>query len=264
MSGRPGMIEGARLAWRESSGGARGAAGLLAAALVVVGLTGWPLAKAIIGPRVSVPELASSEASAELAGQFATLVKEIDGRSLFIVPGPPTAAEPEADPTPDTSNQPDPKPSSYGGPSITAMVNDTVWFRDGKRLVAGAETTGDLQVVRVNGPWDAVVMWKGVEFTVPLFARDKLVLKDFVEQPPSIPPPTPAPSPTSPPPDERAAPGNQPPAALPAEGEAEAPAAPPTSPGEAEPPKAEPVAEPGATSPASTKGTGIAIIPASP
>ncbi len=248
-SERPGMIEGARLAWRESSAGARGAAGLLAAALAVAALTGWPLAKAIIGPRVSVPELASSEATAELAGQFATLVKEIDGRSLFIVPGPPTAAEPEPDPVEDTSDKPAPKPTTYGGPSITAMVNDTVWFRDGKRLVAGAEASGDLQVVRVNGPWDAIVMWKGVEFTVPLFARDKLVLKDSGKQPP-----TPAPSTDPAPPADEPSP--TPPPASPTQGEGETPAAPPpTSPGEAEPPpKVEPVADPGTTTPASAKG----------
>ncbi len=239
MSGRPGIIEGLGLAWRQSSPGTRGATATLLAALAVAGLTGWPLARAIIGPRVEVPELSSPGASAELAGQFATLVKEIDGRSLFIVPGPPAAPEPEAAPVADTSDKPPPRPTTYGGPAITAMVNDTVWFRDGKRLVSGAEASGDLKVVRVNGPWDAVVMWKGVEFTVPLFTRDRLVLKDS-GQPPA--PTAPAAPPPEAPASEPAPPAPAPPPETPA-----------TSPGEVEPPKPDPATKPETAPP--TNGT---------
>lgn len=237
MSGRPGIIEGVGLAWRSSSAGTRGAMAGLLAAIAVAGLTGWPLVRAIIGPRVEVPELSTPGASAELAGQFATLVKEIDGRSLFIVPGPPAAPEVEEAPVVDTSDKPPPRPTTYGGPAIIAMVNDTVWFRDGKRLVAGAEASGDLKVVRVNGPWDAVVMWKGVEFTVPLFTRDRLVLKGSGEgaaAPPPAPEPAAAPGPDTAPPDP-----------------AGAPESPPPSPGDAEPPKPEPATSPEALPPAS-------------
>jgi hypothetical protein len=177
-SGGLGAARGAAAAWRGASVATRVALVLGGVAIAIAALAAWPALLALIGPRVTVPEREAAQAPSEVAGQFTQLRAEIDGRSLFIVPGPPVEADPEPAPVADTTPREAPKPTTYGGPSIVAMVNDTVWFRDGKRLVAGAEASGDLSVVRVNGPWDALVMWKGVEFTVPLFGRDKLVLKD--------------------------------------------------------------------------------------
>jgi hypothetical protein len=58
------------------------------------------------------------------------------------------------------------------------MMLDSAWFSDGSRLVAGGPGKGDLRVISLNPPWDVKVEWKGVEFNVPLFDKNKVVFKD--------------------------------------------------------------------------------------
>jgi hypothetical protein len=56
-------------------------------------------------------------------------------------------------------------------------VFDTVWFDDGRRMRIGDPEKNETEVLAVNAPWNAVLKWKGVEFTVPLFQRDTVVIK---------------------------------------------------------------------------------------
>lgn len=156
--------------------GALAAVGLACAAVVTSGAgllealrtpsaTGASDREAVLAQQASEAEKAMSSAAAQF-----------NGRSLFFVPGPPPPPPPPAPPpTPDPGPPPPPPPpATYGGPGIMAIVFDVVWFSDGKRLQAG-EGNDELRVVRLEAPWGVVVTWKGVEFTVPLFERDKVV-----------------------------------------------------------------------------------------
>jgi len=58
------------------------------------------------------------------------------------------------------------------------MMLDSAWFSDGSRLAAGGSAKGELRVISLNPPWDATVEWKGVEFNVPLFDKNKVVFKN--------------------------------------------------------------------------------------
>jgi hypothetical protein len=150
-----------------------------AAGVVIVGVSLFNFGRSVIGPGVSAAASVKDQKDVTAArkAEFERYVAQWDGRSLIIRPGapkPPEAPKVEADSGPPP---PPPPPSSYGGPAIIAMVLDTVWFDDGKRMSVGDEAKDELEVVQVLAPWDAVVKWKGVEFTVPLFARDKLVQK---------------------------------------------------------------------------------------
>ncbi len=77
---------------------------------------------------------------------------------------------------------------SYDGPAIIAMVMDTVWFTDGLKLSVGDDAKEDVEVVEVLAPWEAILKWKGKEFTVPLFARDKLVVSPGEKKPAELSP----------------------------------------------------------------------------
>jgi hypothetical protein len=68
------------------------------------------------------------------------------------------------------------------------MIMDTVWFSDGMKLSVGDEAREDVEVVEVLAPWNAVLKWKGKEFTVPLFARDNLVVKPDEKKPAELSP----------------------------------------------------------------------------
>jgi len=94
---------------------------------------------------------------------------QLDGRSMFFVPPAPPAPAPTEGAVVDRG--PPPPPSSYAGPRIVAIVGSTVWFDNGDTVAAGAEPVGGLSVVSVSPPWSARVLWRGVEFDVPLFDR---------------------------------------------------------------------------------------------
>lgn len=94
----------------------------------------------------------------------------VDGRSMFVKPPRPRV---ERVPVIPVAREPEPvetRPTTYAGPKIIAMVGDQVWFDDDTRLRVG-ESAGTLEVVSVQSPWSARVVWRGEEFGVNLFDR---------------------------------------------------------------------------------------------
>lgn len=112
------------------------------------------------------------EQSAKRASQYESFLAQINGRSLLITPAAPSKGAPVVE------EVEDPRPTVYGGPSLSAMMLDSAWFSDGSRLDVGGPAKGDLRVISLNPPWDVKVEWKGVEFVVPLFEKNKVVFKD--------------------------------------------------------------------------------------
>jgi len=101
---------------------------------------------------------------------FEDHLAQINGRSLFFIPAAPR--RPDAPPGPD----PEPSaPTSYGGPALLGFANGAAFFADGRRLAAGDKGDGTLRIKAINPPWDVVVEWEGVEFTVSLFDHDRVV-----------------------------------------------------------------------------------------
>jgi hypothetical protein len=147
--------------------------------LVILVLSLWSFGRSVVGgkaPDVAGPDdpkalIASHEAA------FTKYLAQWDGRSMIIRPGAPRPTDAVADHHEAEAPRTPEKPTSYGGSDIIAMVLDTVWFADGKKLSVGDEAKDDTEVVQVLAPWEAVLRWKGVEFTVPLFQRDKLVIR---------------------------------------------------------------------------------------
>jgi len=163
-------------AWRHSP-----ALSLIAVASVVLALAGLAVPAADLARAFFAKSPAALEAKGEeqrqaeqQAGVFAGYSAQIDGRSVFILPSPPSApvvseAEPDEEDAPDA-------PLRYGGPAIIAAVNGAVWFADGSRLSAGDPAKDGFAVVAMNAPWDVTLRWKGSEFTVPIFERDRAVM----------------------------------------------------------------------------------------
>lgn len=210
------------------------------AGLIIVVVSAITLIRTFRVPAAGEAETAAKEAqSVELyrAG-FAKYLAQFQGRSLFRVPAAAPAVEA---PEPDVmaSDVAPPAPTSYGGPAIIAMINEAVWFDDGAIRRVGTEKDGEIRVVAARPPWEARVEWRGVEFTVPFFARDGLVWRDGLS-----PPPTEAPAPVDPPvkpvaaPTPTATPVPSPPVAA----DSPAPTAPPAGP--APDPAPEPAPEP--------------------
>lgn len=178
-----------------------GAPGIIAILMVAVGAyvaatNLWSVGEAFFGP--TPRKLQSAEVDKEQAlqreSQMAGYIAQIHGRSLLIKPAAPEV-EVAVEPVAETPTDP-PKPTVYGGPALTAMMFDTAWFADGSRLNVGDDPKNGLAVIALNPPWEATVKWRDVEFKVPLFERDKLIIKSSgSESPPSSATPvTPAPS----------------------------------------------------------------------
>jgi hypothetical protein len=55
-------------------------------------------------------------------------------------------------------------------------VNDTVLFDNKSMLAVGDTSNDDLRVLESSAPWSIRVLWKGIEFDVPLMQRDRIVL----------------------------------------------------------------------------------------
>jgi len=145
-------------------------------ALIIVASAAWPVAEALLAP---LPERDTSERGAGAAHEraLARWSGQIDGRSLFFIPAAPPPPPPP--PPPERNDEPappPPPPATYGGPQPVALILDTVWFDDETRLEVGGEAEGDLRVLRFSPPRELVLEWKGVEFTVPLFDRDEVVM----------------------------------------------------------------------------------------
>jgi hypothetical protein len=177
-----------------------GSPGLIALLLGGVGayvliVSVWSVGAAFFGP--TPRKLQSAQVDKEQAqqrdAQMAGYIAQIHGRSLLIKPAAPEV-EVAAEPVNETPTDP-PKPTVYGGPALTAMMFDSAWFADGSRLNVGEEPKNGLAVVSLNPPWEATVKWRDVEFKVPLFERDKLIIKASGTEPdPSSSPVTPPPS----------------------------------------------------------------------
>jgi hypothetical protein len=150
-----------------------------AACCVIVGLSLWSFGRSVVGRNVPVTSgtTDAKEMVATHDAAFARYLAQWNGRSLIVRPGSPHRSGISAETSPVGPPSPSLPPTEYHGPSIIAMVLDTVWFDDGKRLSVGDAPQDDLEVIKVVAPWEAVVRWKNGEFTVPLFQRDKLVIK---------------------------------------------------------------------------------------
>jgi hypothetical protein len=104
-------------------------------------------------------------------------VARLDGRSLFYVPSKP--GEVVALPAEATEEEPEEvAPDKYEGPAITAIVLDEVWLGGSKRAKAGGEAVDGVKVLSTNAPWGAKVEWRGKEYEVSFFERDRVVWKD--------------------------------------------------------------------------------------
>lgn len=194
-----------------------GAHGLTALALaavtaVVLLVSAEGLLAALVTPGAgSAPaEAREREAEAYSKGLEAHRA-QFDGRSILFVPGPPPPPPPPA-PVVTENNEPPPPPpppATYGGPKLIGMVNGVAWFEDGLRLAPG-ETKSGVHLISIDAPWDAQVEWKGVTFTIGLFARDTLISpRPAPIAPPSEPATPPADKP-EPEPDAPPAPGTDP------------------------------------------------------
>lgn len=163
--------------------GVRGAAALVAAALAVITLVSVvvPLAQAVLVPGAILGETRSADAErvqrfeSDIDGHIA----QISGRSMFFVP---SAPPPPAPAQVGDVARPERAPSRYEGPAIVAMINGVVWFADGRRIAVEDESDSSLGVVSISAPWSARVLWRGVEFDVPLFER---TTSRFIEAPPA-------------------------------------------------------------------------------
>lgn len=179
-------------AWRAATAGGLTAAALLVLAIAICVPFAWKFVNALLiqNPKATAPGEDVKERVQQYAAAFDPYVKQLDGRSLFYEPSAPGAAgemiaeEPTEDTNPDA-----PAPTRYDGPAISAVVLGTVWFADGARVKVGEGRVGDMEVLSTNTPWDVRVKWRGTEFTVPFFDRDKVIFKDR--------PAAPAPSPTN-------------------------------------------------------------------
>ncbi|HVZ94333.1 MAG TPA: hypothetical protein VG797_07475 [Phycisphaerales bacterium] len=189
-------------------------------ALVVILVALWAIGRqvpALVGA-VFLPRSVAAEAvekSAERSEQFKQAIDanlaQVNGRSMFYVPGAPRAVakvEEKKDDKPST-------PSSYGGPRIIAMINNKVWFDDATSMKVGEGEKSEMKVVAISTPWSARIAWRGVEFDVPLFDR---TTEKFLDLPPKKEPPAAEPAPTPP-----AAPPVTDPVAEPANPDAEKP-----------------------------------------
>lgn len=158
----------------------------VAATLVLALLAARPvltlLAESGSAPASAVP----AAAPAAFKDDMELAVARFRGRSLFFTPAPPpppVVRQP-------VERGPSGPPARYGGPALVAMIGDTAWFADGRRLVVGAEANGgDLRVIETSPPWYARVAWQGGEYTVTLF--DRTGASSAVTTPAS-PPPAPA------------------------------------------------------------------------
>lgn len=165
---------------------------LLGGAMGVLGLAGRIILLPILGAvavtvgssidffrAFAVPSAGSAAAvqPRDRSAEMDQRIAQFGGRSLFFRPAPPPAPPPPiADRPPPVEDRPPPPPTRYAGPAIIAMINESVWFADGRRLSVGAEAERGLRVVHVEPPWRATVEWSGQEFTVNFFDQDKVVL----------------------------------------------------------------------------------------
>lgn len=123
------------------------------------------------GDSNNADKIAQREAALEVA------VKQLDGRSLFYVPSKPGEAG-TAPIIEEESTETEAAPARYEGPAISAIVLDQVWFEGGKKVKVGEGEVDDIEVLETDAPWGARVKWKGTEFDVNFYERDRVVFKE--------------------------------------------------------------------------------------
>jgi hypothetical protein len=185
-------------AWRVTNTGGKLAAALALGALVVAVKPAFKAIESVLLPAPGEFEAAAEDkkaAEAHAAG-FDGFVKQLDGRSLWWTPSKPgTDATVVVEEEPVEGDQP--APAKYEGPAIAAIVFDSVWFADGSKLAVTDDEKDGIKVVSTNAPWDAVIRYRGKEFTVPFFERDRVVFKDGPKSATSSNPSTTAPESTA-------------------------------------------------------------------
>lgn len=174
--------------WSRLSGAGKGAVVVILAAAVVLVFPVVAMVGTLLTPAAS-PSAAQNTRQQEMLKKFEESsdrsLAQTSGRSLFVIPAAPRVTRTDPPPTvTDTTPRP---PATYGGPALAAIINDTVWFSDGTRLKPGENADKPLSVVKVDPPWGAIIKYRGVDFPVTLFDRDKTVI------PPPPPPKPPEP-----------------------------------------------------------------------
>lgn len=167
-----------RSAWSRLTTAGKAALALAVLALAFALPALYRLARAAMLPsptEFSRADDKAKERAAQHAAAFDAFLAQVNGRSLFLTPSRP--GEGPAVIVEEAPGEPGEAPSRYEGPAIAAIVLDSVWFADGRKLKAGGEEQDGLAVIGVNAPWEATVRWRGTEFKVPFFERDRVVLK---------------------------------------------------------------------------------------
>lgn len=151
---------------------------LIMAAILVAGRAAWRVGEAFVIATPSELSRPSEGDRPDIEGMLA----QIDGRSMWFVPAPPDPPAPPPVERATVAASPPPPPSRYGGPAIIGLVNGQVWFSDGKRLAVGDDAQGGVRVVSIDGaPYAIRIEWQNVEFDVPLFERNTLIVPAQVE-----------------------------------------------------------------------------------
>lgn len=165
-----------RAAWTALSGAGRLALLLIVLAGLVLVVSAASLATTLLAPsagRVSTTAMDEKQLAERFAAGFERSLAQVNGRSMFF--DPPAPRREPVKTASDDSEKPVAAPTRYGGPALIGFANGAAWFADGKKLGEGEGADSKFKVKKVSAPWSATVEWEGVEFTVGLFDRDRLV-----------------------------------------------------------------------------------------
>lgn len=163
-------------AWRGLSGMSRTALLLLVAAVLVLAwftpqvlsaLFAGSLPEVAQAPRDTDPEVLAYNESVQANVDFISL------RSPFFAPAAPIVRTPP----PPRDNDPPPQrtPTSYGGPKLVGLIGkDGAMFASpvfkGEPFIKIGDK-GVVELVEIQQPWKAKVLWGGTEFELNLFDR---------------------------------------------------------------------------------------------
>lgn len=151
----------------------------IAAIALVASVRSLAIALLTPSPAASQIDLASLDSRGEAFNRSydERYLAEINARWLFFRPPTPPPPPRPVEQRPREEPPPPPPPARYEGPQLIAIFDNQAWFGDGIRLAVG-DDFNDLEILELTPPWDARVRWKGVEFTLDLFQKDKLVLPE--------------------------------------------------------------------------------------
>jgi hypothetical protein len=144
------------------------------------------LAGAVLTPRPREDPIRAriDDLLVEHADGMNTYRGRIDGRSLFFKPKPPPP-KPRKPAIVDRTPAPLPPPPGpklparqYGGPSVSFVVGNEVWFHNGLHASVGEEVSG-VTIIASDPPWSVTLGYGGGEYPIELFKKKKL----FPDQP---------------------------------------------------------------------------------